>query len=231
MKILAFGNIGSGKTTLLNKLREVFPWKIIAIDDFRKKYGDSSKEKELVAQEHFFEAITTNENQFIECIGVGKVSEELFTFLSKTDEELICLKLIVPKEICRARLESRIWDIPFPQPLEKVNPLIERTEQRINGGGIESLWGKRTNTTIISKVNIQIQDIDKTVTELVTLFEQKKLTITKETNDIAMMLNDSIQDYYGKEYLSYQKSVIDKQAAILILQSFLDKTRGEIKSE
>lgn len=215
MKILVFGNVGSGKTTLLNKLKEVLPWQIITIDDFRRKHGNGSKEKELIAQKHFFEAINTNENQFIECIGVGKVSEELFSFLCKTDEKLICLKLIAPKEICRKRLEKRIWNIPFPAPLEKVNPLIDRTEERINGGGIEILWSKRNNTTIISKENIYFADIDEIVNEVIKLLEQHDSIVPTNMNEIKMMLNESIQDYYSNEYMSYQKGVIDKNDTYL----------------
>lgn len=174
MKILVFGNVGSGKTTVLNRLQKLFPWQIIAIDDYRRKYGDGSKEKELIAQKHFFEAVKSNETQFIECLGVGKVSEELFFQLSKNNEKLICIKLITPKEICRLRLKNRNWDVPFPNSLDKVNPLIDRTEDRINKKGIEKIWGKRNNTTIISIKNIRFENINEIVNEIIDLFERSR---------------------------------------------------------
>ncbi len=210
MKIFVFGNIGSGKTTILKKLKKNFPWKVIAIDDFRRAYGDGSKENELIAQEHFLGAIKSNENQFIECIGVGKVSEKLFSYLYKNDELFICIKIITPKEICKSRIEDRLWDIPFPKTLEKVNPLIDITEKRINKGGIEVLWGQRNNTIIISKENIYFRDIEEIVYEIIKIINQHNSIVPGKISEIETMLNENTQDYQSNEYITYLNSVINR---------------------
>lgn len=173
MKILVFGNVGSGKTTIINELRAVIPWKVVSIDDYRRKYGDGSKEKELIARQYFFDAIIENENLFIECIGIGKVAEKLFALINKYREEFLCLKLTAPKEVCKARLNHRKWNIPFPQPLERVNSLIERTDNRIKKGDIEHLWGKRANITILSRPNLNQIHINEIVYEIVSLVEKE----------------------------------------------------------
>ena len=166
MKVLIFGNIGSGKTTIINKLKEVFPWEVNAIDDYRRRYGDGTKENELIAQNFFYEAIKKSENQIIECLGIGTVSEELHSILCQNDEKLLCVKIITSKNICLSRLEKRIWDIPFPKPIDKVIELVDRTEDRIKAGSIEALWGKRNNTTIITKENSNFENLNEIVCEI-----------------------------------------------------------------
>lgn len=166
MKILVFGNIGAGKTSLINRLNEFYHWEILAIDNFRRRYGDGSKEKEKIAQQQFFRSIKPNHDQFIECIGVGKVSEKLSKYLKRFKELFICIKIITPKEICKNRLLSRNWDIPFPKPLKEVDPLIDKTEERFRNGLAEELWGKRNNTVIITKEYTLLDDINKLVEEI-----------------------------------------------------------------
>lgn len=173
MKILVFGNISSGKTTLLNRLKEIVPFEVIAIDDYRRKYGNGSKEAEVIARENFLDAIEPNKNQFVECIGVGKVADTLYELLSHSDETIICLTLITPKEICKSRLENRIWDIPFPEPTEKVFALLEKTEIAIQSGIINEKWSKRKNTIIISKQNLELKDIDEIISQLIILMENE----------------------------------------------------------
>lgn len=166
MKILVFGNIGSGKSTVVNSLKKVFPFEVIAIDDFRRKFGDGSKSSELVARQNFFAAIKQNQNQFIECIGTGKVANELFLLLQTHTEPIICLILITPIEICKQRLEERIWDIPFPQPLENVFSLLERTEINISNKEVAKQWGARQNITLLERENINPTDIQHIISDL-----------------------------------------------------------------
>lgn len=214
MKILVFGNVGSGKTTVLRKLHEKFPFDVIAIDDFRRKFGDGSKELEAIAKEKFLEQITENKNQFIECIGVGRLADELYELLYATQDVVICLTLHTPKNICETRLSNRIWDIPFPNPIENVPSLIERTEVRIEANDISTKWSKRRNTHLFSRVNIQPSDIDQIASELY-VFLQKNQIIVPDIDDIKLMLSKSIQDYYGNEYLNYQKHVIERNDKFL----------------
>ena len=228
MKILVFGNIGSGKTTLLNKLKEVVPWSVISIDDYRRKYGDGTENFEVIAKKHFFEDIKPNKNQFIECLGTGQFSEELFTFFSKSNEELLCIKLITPKEICRLRLKNRIWDIPFPKPLEQVDTLIDRTEDRILRGDIENLWSKRKNTTIISKECLQFEDIDKIIEKIKILLAVHNLEESHNLNDVEKMLDNNVQEYYSNEYIFYQTRVIKSNGKLVDDQMMISKFITEL---
>lgn len=227
MKILIFGNIGSGKTTNINRLKKFIPFEVIAIDDFRRKYGNGSKESELVARKNFFEAIKPEQNQFIESIGVGKVADELFELLCNNNEQVICLTLLTPKEICKPRLLNRIWDIPFPKPIEEVSSLLERTETKIRAGEINNQWSKRKNLTLISKENNEFRYIDTIATELITLINQNKFVFSHSINDIELMLNKNIQDYYSNEYLSYQEKVIEKNDKFLKDRLMINKFISE----
>jgi adenylate kinase family enzyme len=166
MKVLVFGNVGSGKSTVLNKLKEIFPFKVIAIDDFRRKFSDGSKSGELDARDNFFAAIMPNQNQFLECIGVGKVADELYNLLETSQETVVCLTLLTPKEICEERLSNRIWDIPFPASLEKVSSLLERTEEKISNREINDKWSLRQNTIFLERQNVKPTDIQIIISDL-----------------------------------------------------------------
>lgn len=208
MKVLLFGNVGSGKTTLLTKLKDLFSFDAIAIDDYRRKYSDGSNGGEFNAKKFFLKAIQPGKNQFIECIGVGSVGDDLFELLNNSNERVICLTILTPKEICKSRLENRIWDIPFPEPLEKVSALLEKTELKIQERVIERKWDKRNNSIIISRNNITSGDVD-------IIAEEMSILIKDTLNDFEIMLNNEIQSYYGNEYLTYQKSIIEKNDKFL----------------
>ena len=208
MKVLLFGNVGSGKTTLIDKLKERFSFEAIIIDEYRRKYGNRTKEGELLAKEFFLQSIKPNKNQFIECIGVGQLADDLYGLLSCTNEKIICLTVITPKEVCKSRLKSRVWDIPFPEPVEKVSILLEKTELRIKDGLIEQKWGKLKNITFIIKNNISQYDANMIV-------EEVSLLIKEGMKDYELMLKSDIQSYYGNEYLTYQKKVIERNDKFL----------------
>ncbi len=227
MKILVFGNIGSGKSTILSGLKESFPFEVIAIDDFRRKFGDGSKSSELEARENFFAAIKQNQNQFIECIGIGKVAEELFLLLQSFTEPIICLTLITPKEICMQRLEERIWDIPFPEPIEKVSSLLERTEIKISNKEIARQWSARQRTILLERENIKPPDIQFIITNLKKIIETQNNLASSQMNDIDLMLDKTVQDYYGREYQTYQKKVIESNDKFLEDRMMISKVISE----
>lgn len=223
MKIVVFGNVGSGKTAILSKLKEKIPFDIIAIDDFRRQYGDGSEEGETTARKMFLESIDENKNQFIECIGIGKVANELFDKLNQSIEPLICLTVNAPKEICQSRLSGRIWDIPFPKSLEEVRSLIERTEIKIQANEIFDKWHKRKNTTLLSKENIHLNDIALIVSEVASLIKPEDFTSIQKLNDIELMLKENVQQYYGNEYMTYQKEVIERNDKFLEDREMISK--------
>lgn len=228
MKILVFGNIGSGKSTIINELKELFPFEVVAIDDFRKKFGNGSKESELEARSNFFTAIKQNKNQFIECIGVGKVADELFLLLQAFTEPIICLTLTTPKEICEQRLEERIWDIPFPEPIENVSSLLERAETKISNGEIKEQWSSRQNTILLERKNIQLTDIQSIISNLKQELEVQQSLTSSQMNDIDLMLDKTVQDYYGREYQTYQKKVIERNDKFLEDRVMIRKFISEI---
>lgn len=223
MKVLVFGNVGSGKTTLLNRLKKFVDFEVIAVDDFRRKHGNGNIEGELNARRFFFEAVKENKNQFIECLGIGKVADELFDLLIKSDEQVICLTLLTSKETCLSRLANRIWDIPFHEPVEKVASLLDRTELKILAGEITQQWHKRQKTILISKPNVELQDIDNIASELIALIQQKKSLPEHTMNDVEIMLHKNTQEYYSNQYLSYQKKIIEKNGEFLDDRSMIEK--------
>jgi energy-coupling factor transporter ATP-binding protein EcfA2 len=216
MKVLLFGNVGSGKTTLIKKLKEIFSFEAITIDDYRRKYGDGTKEGEVLAKEFFLQSVTPHKNQFIECIGVGQLADDLYELLSHTNEMIICLTVIAPKEVCKSRLESRVWDIPFPEPVEKVSILLEKTELRIKDGLIEQKWERLKNIAFIQKNNISPCHTDMIV-------EEVSLLIKEAMEDYELMLKSDVQSYYGNEYLTYQKNVIQRNEKFLQDQLLISK--------
>jgi adenylate kinase family enzyme len=223
MKIIVFGNVGSGKTTILQKLKETVPFDVIAIDDFRREFGDGSKGGEAAARKEFFDRIEENRNQFIECIGVGEVADELFVKLNQSGEPVICIILNVPKEVCQSRLSNRIWDIPFPKRIEAAFSLVERTETKIQSNEIFDKWNKRKNTILLSKENIQPNDIASIEADVASLIKSEDFTSLQKMNDIEAMLNKDVQQYYGNEYLTYQKEVIERNDKFLEDREMISK--------
>lgn len=233
MKVIVFGNIASGKTTLLSKINEEFSFDIVAIDDFRRKFGDGSNEAELIARSKFFTKIISGRNQFIECLGVGKVADQLFDLLYESNEVILCVILNTPKEICIERLSNRTWDIPFPKPIEEVFDLVERTEVQILNEQIQQKWNNRGNTTLIHKDNIEPEDIDLIASEIIISIQQNVWSQLQSQTDIKDMLSDDVQRYYSNEYHTYQKAIVTKDkfsADRLMVERFLveENVKGSV---
>lgn len=227
MKIILFGNVGSGKSSVIKELKKIFSFEVIAIDNFRRKFGDGSKSSELNARENFFAAIKQNQNQFIECIGIGKVADELFLLLQTWTEPIICLTLTTPKEICKQRLEKRIWDIPFPESIEKISSLLERAEVKISNGEIAKQWGSRQNTILLERENIKPTDIQSMISNLKQIIEVQNSFVRSQMNDIDLMLDKTVQNYYGREYQTYQKQVIESNDKFLEDRMMISKLISE----
>jgi len=182
----------------------------------------------LFARKKFFAAIIRNQNQFIECIGIGKVADELFVLLQTFTEPIICLTLITPLEICKQRLKERNWDIPFPEPVEKVFSLSERAEIKITNREIARQWTARQNTIYLERENIKQTDIQLIISDLNKEIETQNSLSSSLMKDIDLMLNKPVQDYYGREYLYYQKKVIERNGKFIedrmMIKKFISET-------
>ncbi len=172
MKVLVFGNVGSGKTTFINRLRVIYPFRKTLIDDFRKEYGDCTMDKEMLARNKFLAAAKKNENQFIECLGVGSVADKLFEVICSSNELIICIVLVSSRHTCLSRLSDRNWDIPFPHSIDKVNSLVERTEYKIANNEIEELWGRRASTIVLVRHNELTADLENIMAETTAIIQK-----------------------------------------------------------
>jgi SAM-dependent methyltransferase/GTPase SAR1 family protein len=228
MKVLVFGNIASGKTTLINKLKIKTPFEVVAIDDYRIIHGDKTFEGEKKAREYFFESLTGGKNQFIECLGVGFVSEEVYNILGKSNEIIICITLIAPLEICKSRALNKDWDIPFFKPIDEIDSLIKRTHDKILAGEIFERWSRNSNVTFIEKSNIDFGDLEDFVGEVSQLI-QKCLNgdIALIKNGLIEMQKRETEEYYGGEYMTYQKKIIERNPKLVkdrtMIEEFLQR--------
>lgn len=154
MKILVFGNICSGKTTIVNKLNEKYGFEIVSIDNYRRTYSNGSVDGEKIARDYFFNSIEEGKMQIIECLGVGDVADKVFEIIEHFKDYIICLVLLVPKEVCIKRLTNRKWDVPFPQEASRIFSLIDKTNLKIINREIETKWEKLPNVKLVVRENI-----------------------------------------------------------------------------
>ena len=113
MIVHIFGPCNCGKTMLRNRLKELHPgYDSWCIDDFRRKLGDGTLEKELEAQDAYVEAVENVENGFFECSGTGRCA----TLSLMNRKEDVCIVIFdTPAEMCKERIMEGKYDgIPFP---------------------------------------------------------------------------------------------------------------------
>lgn len=207
MKVCVFGNIGSGKSKIINQLKGTTNWEVLAIDNFRRQYGLGTEKTELIAREHFINSINPTKNQLIECTGIGQVANQLYNQLIMLNEKVICLVLITKIEVCKSRIKNRIWDIPFPHPIENVPKLMERIDEEIGLGEVLLKWNAMKNSALIERNNDTEIENNNIVMEI--------LAIIDSPTEIDLMLSEEVQGYYGNEYLYYQSQVINKNDTFL----------------
>jgi len=171
MKVLIFGNLASGKSYLANKICENIPdLEYLTIDDFRRKFGDGSMEKENLSKQTFLNSIIPNKFQLIEASGFGDTGVKIAQLLQQTSEHKIIFMLRISLETCLKRLEKRVWNIPYPAPHEQVFLLAKRTNKLINNNSINSIWSQVKNAQII-----EIQTItDNKIRKIIQIIEIKK---------------------------------------------------------
>lgn len=79
MKILLFGSIASGKTTIAKKILTIHKnFDFIAIDDYRREFGDYTTDGENAARENFVKSILPEKDQIIEASGLNLVKSLCF---------------------------------------------------------------------------------------------------------------------------------------------------------
>ncbi len=155
MKILLFGDIASGKTTISKQIIQNYNnFELIAIDDFRRKYGDYTMLGEKTALDKFIKNIKPNKNQIIEASGVGKLSNKIYERIRNYNESVFLIILVVPIQLIYERIKERTWDIPFPGKQEKLNDIIESINLKINENYVINLWSTIPDITILKIKNL-----------------------------------------------------------------------------
>ncbi len=177
MKILVFGNIGSGKTTFCKALSEhLSDWEYLAIDDFRRTYGDNTFKGDSIAKSHFIKSITHDDSlQLIESSGFGRLGSSLARRLQKYEGELIVLVLLVKGDQCKQRLESREWDVPFPENTTKGDALVKKMDKLIFSNFLFERWSTREKTLFIQAPHIVPNDTLVLISTLTSYINTKGL--------------------------------------------------------
>ena len=84
-KIALLGNINSGKSAVIDHMRELYTdHKVIAIDDYRRTYGNNSYTGEDAAQFHFMHDIKKSSQCIVVCVGYGRLWDSIRPSIDKT---------------------------------------------------------------------------------------------------------------------------------------------------
>ena len=207
MKILLLGNIGSGKTTIGKILADKPGWEFVEIDEFRRVFGNGTPEFEQIARKHFFNSISPGRDQIIECTGFGEVGSELFRKLSVFNEPIVVVLLTTSTEICLLRTAARLWNIPFPQPLNDVENKIEKINDCLPD--IQNQWSGLSQSIVVTKDSV----IDSDSSQIAAYIQEiilHRVYRNESFEDVIRMGQKDVQDYYGNQYSSYQTDVILK---------------------
>lgn len=150
LKVLLFGNLGAGKSHLAERILLRFPaFELVSIDAYRRQHGDGSMEAERSAKDSFISAVVSGRRQLIEATGLGETGILLAKRLVAFNEPVLVVLLTTPLEVCMARLNDRIWDVPYPAPPADALELTRHTDALIQAGEVDVLWGKLPSTTMI----------------------------------------------------------------------------------
>lgn len=140
MRYIVIGNINSGKSTFSKHLKEFFPnHRFIAIDDYRKQFGDGTIAGEEHAKNRFALDVRDNTNAIVECSGGGPVAEALINHLHKNSVVIIHIDTLL--EECIKRLKEKDFTkIPYPPVQEKIENTLVRIDGEFKSGRIQLLW-------------------------------------------------------------------------------------------
>lgn len=110
MKIIVLGNSCSGKSTLISRFNASLKFPVIAIDDFRAKFGNFTWQGDQKAVNEFIKAIKFDRShQIIECSGTGKTGEKLRLKISSIDDNFLIIFVCTENSLCSIRASSKMW--------------------------------------------------------------------------------------------------------------------------
>ncbi len=173
-KILLFGNLGAGKSSLAWQLNLILGWPIVAIDDFRKKYGDSTEISERKCQEIFAHTASYNECQIIECTGLGITGKLLQESLKMFSGNIFLFVIDSDIEKIYQRIKNRNWkDIPLPPTSETIYETILRLDQELRKNNFSFIQEWNVTFSCILKNNSQ-QDYDNILEYIINILYEKR---------------------------------------------------------
>ncbi|MBM94482.1 MAG: hypothetical protein CMI09_01330 [Oceanospirillaceae bacterium] len=145
MKIFVIGNIASGKTTLCHRIVDEYPsYKRIAIDDYRRAFGDGSVSGEEVAVSNFINDVVKCRDCVVEFSGLGPVAESLRKALKKTNEKGVFFICNRPESDCISSSEKRDYSlIPYPREyssIEVPEEIIRRNSNQYEIEIVKDTW-------------------------------------------------------------------------------------------
>ena len=175
MKIVLFGDVAAGKTTISNQIKQNFDFELVAIDDYRKIYGDFTMKGELLAQKQFVNAIKKDKNQIIESSGLGKLGIRLKELITELEENCLVIILnISPIEINK-RLKNRKWDIPFPDKQKRLAIIVKTIHAEISNDVIQKNWIKNNKIVIVKLENTTIPHQTKVINTIENYIKKKRV--------------------------------------------------------
>jgi predicted nucleotidyltransferase len=184
MLVLVVGNINSGKSHAVRLIQAILPeYPVLAIDEYRKKFGDGTIESELETRKRFVEDVACSTDAIVELSGMGPLGTMLesaippkrFVVVHIDEDVNVCLERVALKDFA---------SIPYPKFEETLENTIRRINQEVHSGQLKKLWKAKNLAffTIENNVNLknEIEAIpfrlyEKTILVLTRLMDMKEI--------------------------------------------------------
>ncbi|TLD81037.1 hypothetical protein LS68_006100 [Helicobacter sp. MIT 05-5293] len=146
MRFFVLGNINAGKSHFSRILQKrLFDmgvvYKVLSIDEFRKKYAKGDRESESFAQDMFIKAVRKTHNAIVEMVGFGDLGEKMMRALR--DYVIVVFYVNTSLEICLQRIESKInvyRKIPYIEGVERIHKSIKMLDGTFKAGELQKQW-------------------------------------------------------------------------------------------
>lgn len=140
MLVLVVGNINSGKSHAARLIQAILPeYPMLAIDEYRKKFGDGTIEAELETRKRFVEDVACSTDAIVELSGMGPLGTMLESITPH--KQFVVVHIEEDLEVCLARLTSKNFDsIPYPKVVETLENTVKRIDKEIANGELRTLW-------------------------------------------------------------------------------------------